>query len=165
VDPFYNLVNPAPLLAVHFQMGDERGKTMKIGDVIRAQGSSLSFEFFPPKDEVSEARLFQTIAKLESFGPTFVSVTYGAGGGTLPASLVERMQKAKSADEARRFGIDFATRQCENLWSNGVRYFHFYILNRSEAVTEILCNFSLMEKLPLRECSLSRNRVSGKPPF
>ncbi|MDH5365068.1 MAG: methylenetetrahydrofolate reductase, partial [Dehalococcoidia bacterium] len=56
---------------------------MKIGDVIRAHGSSLSFEFFPPKDEVSEARLFQTIAKLESLGPTFVSVTYGAGGGTL----------------------------------------------------------------------------------
>ena len=291
---------------------------MKIGDVIRAHGSSLSFEFPPPKDEVSEARLFQTIAKLESFGPTFVSVTYGAGGGTLkntrhlvlrikretsltpmphltcvdqskdelkkileyykgqaienvlalrgdppkgaekfippkngfcyavdlvkltvsvagysigvavypeghieslslemdmhytkqkidsgadfaitqmffdnhffydfmeraektgisipiipgimpitdiekikrfsqmcgatlPASLIERMQKATSADEAQRFGIDFAIRQCENLWRNGVHYFHFYTLNRSEAVTEILRNLGLMGKAP-----------------
>jgi methylenetetrahydrofolate reductase (NADPH) len=56
---------------------------MKIGDMIREYGSSLSFEFFPPKDEVGEAQLFQTIAHLESFRPNFVSVTYGAGGGTL----------------------------------------------------------------------------------
>jgi methylenetetrahydrofolate reductase (NADPH) len=61
-------------------------------------------------------------------------------GATLPPSLVERMQKATSADEARRLGIDFATRQCQDLWDNGVRCFHFYTLNRSEAVTEILRN-------------------------
>lgn len=61
-------------------------------------------------------------------------------GATLPTSLVEGMQKITSADEAHRFGIDFATRQCENLWRNGVRYFHFYTLNHSETVTEILRN-------------------------
>ncbi len=286
---------------------------MKIGDVIRAQGSSLSFEFFPPKTKEDEDQLFGVIAKLESFSPTFVSVTYGAGGGTLkntshmllrikretaltpmphltcidqdkdelkeiledykghgienvlalrgdppkgtekfitpkngfcyaidlvklsvsvggysigvavypeghmespslemdihytkqkidagadfaitqmffdnhffydfmeragkagisvpiipgimpitdigkikrfsqmsgatlPASIVERMQKATSADEARRLGIDFATKQCEDLRRNGIRYFHFYTMNRSEAVTEILRNLDL----------------------
>jgi methylenetetrahydrofolate reductase (NADPH) len=56
---------------------------MKIGDMIREHGSSLSFEFFPPKDETGEVQLFQTMGKLEPFSPTFVSVTYGAGGGTL----------------------------------------------------------------------------------
>jgi methylenetetrahydrofolate reductase (NADPH) len=56
---------------------------MKIGDIIKERGSSLSFEFFPPKDEAGEARLFQAIAKLEALSPTFVSVTYGAGGGTM----------------------------------------------------------------------------------
>ena len=61
-------------------------------------------------------------------------------GATLPPSLAERMEKAKSADEARRLGIDFAVRQCQDLWENGVRYFHFYTLNRSEVVTEILRN-------------------------
>ena len=61
-------------------------------------------------------------------------------GATLPPLLVERMEKAKSADEARRLGIDFATRQCQDLWRNGVRYFHFYTLNRSETVAEILGN-------------------------
>ncbi len=56
---------------------------MKIGELIRERGSSLSFEFFPPKDEAGEAKLFQTVAQLKSFKPTFVSVTYGAGGGAL----------------------------------------------------------------------------------
>lgn len=59
-------------------------------------------------------------------------------GATLPPSLIEGMEKAKSADEARRIGVDFATRQCQDLWQNGVRYFHFYTLNRSQTVTEIL---------------------------
>jgi methylenetetrahydrofolate reductase (NADPH) len=56
---------------------------MKIGEVIKERGSSLSFEFFPPRDEAGEIRLFQTVAKLETLSPTFVSVTYGAGGGTM----------------------------------------------------------------------------------
>lgn len=283
---------------------------MKIKGLIARQGRSISFEFFPPKTKEAESQLFKAIAELESFSPTFVSVTYGAGGGTLkstrqvilrikretsltpmphltcvdqsedelkdiledykeqgiedvlalrgdppkgtkkfvappngfcyaidlvklsvsvggysigvavypeghtespslemdmhytkqkidagadfaitqmffdnrffydfmeraektgisvpiipgimpitdiekikrfsqisgatlPAPLVERMQKATSADEARRFGIDFTTGQCQDLWRNGVRHLHFYTLNRSQAVTEILRN-------------------------
>ena len=61
-------------------------------------------------------------------------------GATLPPSLVGRMEKATSADEARRIGVDFAVNQCQDLWQNGVRYFHFYTLNRSQTVTEILRN-------------------------
>jgi methylenetetrahydrofolate reductase (NADPH) len=61
-------------------------------------------------------------------------------GATLPASLVEQMEKAASADEARRIGIEFAVKQCQDLWQNGVRYFHFYTLNRSQTVTEIVRN-------------------------
>lgn len=47
---------------------------------LRASTPSCSFEFFPPKDDEGEAVLWQTIADLESLEPTFVSVTYGAGG-------------------------------------------------------------------------------------
>jgi len=61
-------------------------------------------------------------------------------GATLPLSLVGGMEKATSADEARRIGVDFAVNQCQDLWQNGVRYFHFYTLNRSQTVTEILRN-------------------------
>ena len=48
-----------------------------------ATGEKLfSFEFFPPRDDAGEAQLWQTIRELEALQPTFVSVTYGAGGST-----------------------------------------------------------------------------------
>lgn len=49
-------------------------------DVLRAPIPAFSFEFFPPKDDAGEELLWQTIAELEPLQPTFVSVTYGAGG-------------------------------------------------------------------------------------
>lgn len=57
--------------------------SMKIGQIITERMESLSFEFFPPKDEPRRIKLFGTIAELQPLSPTFVSVTYGAGGGTL----------------------------------------------------------------------------------
>ena len=289
---------------------------MKIGDIIKTRGSSLSFEFFPPKDAAAEARLFQTITKLKGYEPTFVSVTYGAGGGTLrntrkvvmrikgetsltpmphltcveqsqkdldnilkeykkqgvenilalrgdppkgtdkfvahpegycyaidlvrlvvmvggysigvavypeghseapdletdiyytkqkidagadfaitqmffdnrffynfmeraekagisipiipgimpitdiekikkfsqmtgatlPKSIVGPMEKAATPEEARKLGMEFATRQCEDLRQNGVKYFHFYTMNQSRAVTEIVNNLGFTKK-------------------
>lgn len=47
---------------------------------LSATAPSFSFEFFPPKDDDGEELLWQTIADLEPLDPTFVSVTYGAGG-------------------------------------------------------------------------------------
>ncbi len=55
---------------------------MKIGELLKRDIFSISFEFFPPKDEKGERQLFETIKKLEKLKPTFVSVTYGAGGST-----------------------------------------------------------------------------------
>ena len=43
---------------------------------------TISFEFFPPKDAAAEASLWIAIAELQQFQPDFVSMTYGAGGGT-----------------------------------------------------------------------------------
>ena len=43
---------------------------------------TISFEFFPPKDAIAEASLWSAIAELQQFQPDFVSMTYGAGGGT-----------------------------------------------------------------------------------
>jgi methylenetetrahydrofolate reductase (NADPH) len=301
---------------------------MKIRDMIERQGRSISFEFFPPKSEEGEEQLFEAIRRLESFKPTFVSVTYGAGGGTLkntrrvikrireetsltpmphltcvdqskeelrdilsdylglgienilslrgdppkgttmlvpkdglcyasdlvqlaasfnafsigvavypeghieapsletdlfytkqkidagadfaitqmffensffyrfmeraqkagidipiipgimpitdiekikkfsqkcgatlPAHLVERMQKAASPDEARKIGVDFAIGQCEDLMRNGIHYFHFYTLNRLEVVSEVLENLNL--RLGQQEEYLHRALVGG----
>ncbi|WP_457599929.1 methylenetetrahydrofolate reductase [NAD(P)H] [Hydrogenivirga sp.] len=55
---------------------------MKIGDILRKGVFSVSFEFFPPKTREGERQLFETIKELKGLKPTFVSVTYGAGGST-----------------------------------------------------------------------------------
>ena len=44
----------------------------------------FSVEFFPPKDEAGGKRMLQTAAQFEEHQPDFVSITYGAGGGTRP---------------------------------------------------------------------------------
>ena len=44
--------------------------------------SSFSLEFFPPKDEAGESRLWLALSQLQPLAPDFVSVTYGAGGST-----------------------------------------------------------------------------------
>jgi len=54
---------------------------VKISDILR-QGRSISFEFFPPKTEEAEATLERTLHELEPLAPSYVSVTYGAGGTT-----------------------------------------------------------------------------------
>ncbi len=53
----------------------------RIADLLAA-GRTVSFEFFPPKDDASQLTLGHTIAELEPLQPSFVSVTYGAGGST-----------------------------------------------------------------------------------
>lgn len=301
---------------------DERASEMKIKDLIKTQAGSLSFEFFPPKNKEGENELFEAIGKLEHFAPTFVSVTYGAGGSTLkntrhvverikqetsltpmphltcmdqskeeltrilqsylsigivnvlalrgdppkgiaasiprdglcyardlvqlvasfdsfsvgvavypeghieapnlemdllytkqkidagadfaitqmffdnrffydfmeraeriginvpiipgimpitdtekikkfcqtcgatlPIYLLQSLEKVASPDEARKIGVEFATKQCEDLRTNGVGYLHFYTLNRAEAVTEILQNLNLDKRLELTKVS------------
>ena len=54
---------------------------MKIADII-ASGPSYSFEFFPPKTEAADVALREALTELVPLEPSFVSVTYGAGGGT-----------------------------------------------------------------------------------
>src|SRR6187551_2267968 len=53
----------------------------RIAELLGA-GRTFSFEFFPPRDDLTQLTLGRTIAELEPLDPSFVSVTYGAGGST-----------------------------------------------------------------------------------
>jgi methylenetetrahydrofolate reductase (NADPH) len=55
---------------------------MRIRDAFHGLRPTLSFEFYPPKDDVGFWDLYRTIEALKPLDPTYVSVTYGAGGGT-----------------------------------------------------------------------------------
>jgi methylenetetrahydrofolate reductase (NADPH) len=67
-------------------------------------------------------------------------------GATLPKSIAGPMEKAASPEEALKLGVEFATKQCEDLRQNGVKYFHFYTMNHSRAVTEIVNNLGFTKK-------------------
>jgi len=71
---------------------------MHILDILADPKPSLSFEFFPPRTESSWEELYETIRDLEALSPSFVSVTYGAGGGTreLTHDLVLRIKQTTS---------------------------------------------------------------------
>ncbi|MBV9028547.1 MAG: methylenetetrahydrofolate reductase [NAD(P)H] [Candidatus Eremiobacteraeota bacterium] len=55
---------------------------MRISTALATQRPFFSFEFFPPRDDAGSRQLFATIAALAPLRPSFVSITYGAGGST-----------------------------------------------------------------------------------
>jgi methylenetetrahydrofolate reductase (NADPH) len=61
---------------------------LRIRDLYARPEPTLSFEFFPPKTAEAEATLFrETVPALKGLGASFISVTYGAGGGTRDTTL------------------------------------------------------------------------------
>jgi methylenetetrahydrofolate reductase (NADPH) len=58
---------------------------------------------------------------------------------TVPQDILDRMEPViDMPEEMRKLGVEFAVRQCDDLIKNGVNYFHFYTMNRSDSVSEIL---------------------------
>ena len=65
-------------------------------------------------------------------------------GADLPASLVSELDKRGEDDEAvTQFGIEYATRQCEELLREGVPGLHFYTLNKARSTAQIVGNLGL----------------------
>lgn len=56
--------------------------TRSIPAMVDSDTPTFSFEFFPPKDDAAEVSLWDSIRRLEKLSPSFVSITYGAGGAT-----------------------------------------------------------------------------------
>jgi methylenetetrahydrofolate reductase (NADPH) len=61
---------------------------MRVDELFQAGMPTRSFEFFPPKDDEGFERLYKTIDRLKPLAPSYVSVTYGAGGSTRRNTIV-----------------------------------------------------------------------------
>lgn len=73
---------------------------MHVADIFSRDGLTTSFEFFPPRNPQGWESLYATIAEFEALGPSFVSVTYGAGGSTRDQTheLVSRLRRVTRLD-------------------------------------------------------------------
>lgn len=80
---------------------------------VKSDNLSISFEFFPPKTEKMEATLWESIHRLAPLNPTFVSVTYGAGGSTRERThtTVARIVKETSLKPAAHLTCVSATKE------------------------------------------------------
>jgi len=93
------------------------------------QDVKVSFEFFPPSTEKMEQSLWTAMKRLEPLGPSFVSVTYGAGGSTRERThaTVARILKETSLKPAAHLTCVGATREevdevARQYWNDGVRH-------------------------------------------
>lgn len=93
-----------------------------------AQLPTVSFEFFPPHDVASEARLWKVIETLSPLRPDFFSVTYGAGGTTQERTdrIVRRIHAETSVAPAAHLTCVGATRNeidrlAQSWWDDGIR--------------------------------------------
>ncbi|MDQ6676278.1 MAG: methylenetetrahydrofolate reductase [NAD(P)H] [Acidobacteriota bacterium] len=100
---------------------------MQIRELLAAGKPSFSFEFFPPKNEEAAAQLEKTIAELSVLEPTFVTVTYGAGGSTREKTIdiVSRIKRETGIEAMAHLTCVGSTRQelrqvLDRLTSNGV---------------------------------------------
>jgi methylenetetrahydrofolate reductase (NADPH) len=65
-------------------------------------------------------------------------------GTELPQPLLSDLEKRKDDEEAVvRFGIEYATKQCEELLRGGAPGLHFYTLNKARSTTEVVRNLAL----------------------
>lgn len=90
---------------------------------------TVSFEFFPPKDEAMEQTLWESVERLAPLQPRFVSVTYGADGSTRARThnIVTKVQKNTALTAAPHLTCVGAPREeildiARDYWANGIRH-------------------------------------------
>lgn len=101
---------------------------MRIIDLLEAGRPSLSFEFFPPISEIGFWDLYRTVESLKPIQPSYVSVTYGAGGSTREKTLdlVARIKSDIGIESLAHLTCVGATRSemaetVDNLKSRGIK--------------------------------------------
>ncbi|MBP2702418.1 methylenetetrahydrofolate reductase [NAD(P)H] [Microbispora sp. RL4-1S] len=89
-----------------------------VRELLRAGERSFSFEFLPPKTAEGERQLWRAIRELEALRPTFVSVTYGAGGSTRDRTvdIVERLAHETTLTPVAHFtAVNHSIRELRHL--------------------------------------------------
>jgi methylenetetrahydrofolate reductase (NADPH) len=74
------------------------GGAATIRELLASGDRSYSFEFFPPKTPAGEQKLWTVLRQLEALRPTFVSVTYGAGGSTRDRTVAMTARIARETE-------------------------------------------------------------------
>jgi methylenetetrahydrofolate reductase (NADPH) len=89
---------------------------------------TVSFEFFPPKNAEMESKLWDSVKRLEPLAPSYVSVTYGAGGSTRERThgIVKKMAEETSLKPAGHITCVAATKDeidqvLRDYWDAGVK--------------------------------------------
>lgn len=92
-------------------------------------GPDVSFEFFPPKSDKMEAKLWESVARLSPMAPRFVSVTYGAGGSTRDRTqkTVAKIAQDTPLSPAAHLTCVSATKEevlhvATDFWNAGIRH-------------------------------------------
>jgi methylenetetrahydrofolate reductase (NADPH) len=84
---------------------------MRIDEILGSDGPVFSFEFFPPRTPAGEQNLYAALAELRTLEPSFVSVTYGAGGSTREKTIeiVKRIREEWGLEAMAHFTCVGAT--------------------------------------------------------
>ena len=137
---------------------------MKVSELLAQEQATLSLEVFPPKKDTDFASVEAATLGIARLHPSYISVTYGAGGSTKAGTiqLASEIQKKYSVPaishltcvcaskdsiqsaltEMKQAGIAYATDQIIDLLANGVRHIHVYSMNKPEIAEGIQTNLS-----------------------
>ena len=114
---------------LHYHMNLPKTLQDKLEEIGEGGAPLISLEFFPPKSEAAEDRLWDEITRLEGLDPRFVSVTYGAGGSTRERThrIVSRIRAETELEPAAHLTCVGATTEeideiARRYWDAGVRH-------------------------------------------
>ncbi len=114
------------LASENSQVDSQGARPLAIG---KRSPVTVSFEFFPPKTEKMAENLWQTVKRLEPLDPSFVSVTYGAGGTTRgrtheAVSRIRRETKMNPAAHLTCVGASVSEIEeiANDYWESGIKH-------------------------------------------